>query len=257
MIITSLIAALGRVARLAPAGGAATLLFLAAMQLAACGDSPKPKERGCVVVDVSPLPLHELTHAYVPGFERFISRVAQHGSGDVCFAFAARGLSGGAAAWGHFGCDNPADTLRCPPQVRASVNAAAAQLSSVAAGAGDLHGASQLVEAVALVAPATRPGDEILLLSDAVQNSGLTGDFTRHATRLDAAGIVNILDRLAARGMLPDLRGRRLRIPYALYRSDGPMNMGAARKLAVLAFWTAYAHRTGAELVFGGGDEAA
>ena len=254
MHITTLIIPVPRAARIAGAVLAAALQIWA---LAACGASSQPPKRGCVVVDVSPLPLHELTSAYVPGFERFVSRIAQQGSGDVCFAFAARGLSGGTSAWGHFGCDNRADKLRCQPQIRQSVAAAAAQLSSVAAGARDLHGASELVEAIAQVAAATRPGDEILLLSDAVQNSALTGDFTRHATELDAAGIDRILGRLASSRLLPDLRGRRVRIPYALYRSDGPMHMGAARKAAVQVFWTTYARRTGAQLTFGGGDEVA
>lgn len=246
---------LGRSLRVAALLATSAVLAVA---VAACGGTSAPTQRGCVIVDVSPLPLHELTRAYVPGFERFVTRIATNGTGDVCFAFAARGLSGGAAAWGHFGCSDPADKLRCTPQIRQSVSAAAAQLSNVASGARNLHGASQLVEAIALVAPATRPGDEILVLSDAVQNSGLTGDFTRHSTALDAAGIDRILGRLASRGLLPDLRGRRLRFPYALLRSDGPMHMGAARKMAVQAFWKAYAERTGAEPpVWGGGDEAA
>src|SRR5437773_2479215 len=69
-----------------------------AFGLAACGSGKHTDERGCVIVDVSPAPLHELTGAYVPGFERFVAQIAQRGSGNVCFAFAARGLSGGAAA---------------------------------------------------------------------------------------------------------------------------------------------------------------
>ncbi len=235
----------------------ATAVVVVVAVLAGCGAEPEKARRGCVVVDVSPLPLRELTSSYLPGFQRFVQRIATNGSGDVCFAFAAQGLSGGGSAWAKFGCTNPADELRCEPEIERNVAAAAAQLSAVAQSAGDLQGASQLVEAISLVAPALRPGDEILLLSDGIQNSGLVGDFTVRKTELDPAGIDRILGVLEERDLLPDLGGRTLRIPFALYSSGGPLNMGAARKRAIKAFWQAYAVRTGAELVFEGGAEAA
>lgn len=232
------------------------LPVLAAALLAGCG-TDRPTRRGCIVVDVSPLPLRELTRSYPAGFERFVQRAATTGSGDICFAFAAQGMSGGTSAWANFACATPKDELRCAPEIRQKVAAATSQLAAAAEGAGRLHGASELVEAIALVAPALRPGDEILLLSDAIQNSQLTGDFTRQATTLDPRGIRQILDKLADLRLLPDLSGRTLRIPYALYSSERPLNMRAPRREAVRAFWEAYAQRTGAALAFGGGAEAA
>ena len=52
--------------------------------------------------------------------------------------------------------------------------------------------------------------------------------------------------------LLPSLKGVTLRIPFGLY-SVKPLHMGARRQAAVQAFWEAYARRTGATLVWGGG----
>ena len=230
---------------------------LAAPLLSGCGPAERKATRGCVIVDVSGSARAEITGLYLPGFQRFVQRLTQMGSGDVCFSFAAAGMSGGASAWAHFSCTEPDDRLRCQPQIRRSVAAAAGQLATAADGPSVLHGASELVEALGLIAQATKPGDEILLLSDAIQNSTLTGDFARLSTDLGAQGTDQLLDALQQRALLPDLAGRTLRIPYALTRASRPLRMSAARQQAVRAFWSRYAQRSGARLVFGGGDEAA
>jgi hypothetical protein len=231
-------------------------LALLAAAAAGCGKKERGSSRGCVIVDVSGSARGEITGRYLPGFENFVQRISSEGSGDVCFAFAAAGITGGGAAWANFACTNPDDRVRCAPEMRQKVTAAAAQLAGVAAGPNALHGASELVEGIAVTANTTEPGDEILLLSDAIQNSSLTGDFTVRATRLDDAGIEAILRRLRERNLLPDLSRRKLLIPYALAHAK-PLNMSASRQQAVRAFWERYAAATRAELTFGGGDEAA
>lgn len=228
-----------------------------AAALSACGGAEQPTARGCVVVDVSGSARPEITTTYLPGFTRFVQRIAREGSGDICFAFAASGLSGGASSWASFACPDPDDTLRCEPLVRQSVAAAAQQLVAVAsAPAIPLRGASELVECLALIAPATAPGDEILVLSDAIENSRLMGNFADHEVDLDTSSIDELLAGLRQRNLLPDLRGRRLLIPYALTHGSRPLRMSATRQQGIRVFWERYATAAGARLTFGGGTAA-
>jgi hypothetical protein len=236
---------------------ACAVLVAAAFALSACGRPERGTRNGCVVVDVSGSARAEITGMYLPGFQRFVQRMSTDGSGNVCFAFAAKGMSGGASSWARFACENPSDRLRCGPQVRGQVNAAATQLASVASGPDVLHGASEIAEALALIAPATKDGDEILVLSDVIENSELLGNFADLHTDLGERAIRGDLDALQQRRLLPDLRGRQLRMPYALTLNARRLTMSAARQQQVRTFWERYAQRTQAHLTFGGGDEAA
>jgi hypothetical protein len=222
---------------------------------AACGPQTEPTMRGCVVVDMSGSSRPELTDTYLPGFQKFVRRIATEGTGDVCFTLTAKGSVGGSAMWAHFACTNPSDTLRCPPEIRRNVRAAAEQISAAGKGPNPLRGASEIVEGIASVARATESGDEILVLSDAIQSSKLTGNF--YNVTLDDASIDEIIDRIQTSGLLPDLEGQALRIPYAVYHSGPNIGLTEAEKEAILDFWRAYARRAKAKLHIADGERDA
>ncbi|HKO39311.1 MAG TPA: hypothetical protein VJU14_13185 [Solirubrobacterales bacterium] len=66
---------------------------------------------------------------------------------------------------------------------------------------------------------------------------------------VSASGRDEILDRLEARDLLPDLEGIELRFPFGGYLPQGT-SIPKARLDAVPKFWTDYADRTGAVLVW-------
>jgi hypothetical protein len=235
--------------------------LLAIALLAGCGHTKVGSKQGCVVVDVSgsSRPLIETT--YQAGFAKFVERVTKTGSGNVCFAFVGAGTSGGAAATAPLGCSNPDDVLRCRGQIRTNVAAASQQLAAVSRQIAGVHGhnqfagASRLLEAIHDVAPATHPGDEILVLSDAIQSSGLTGDFNHgQALALDEADDQRIIGRLRDAHLLPDLSGRTLRIPYPLVEANGVSRWSDARKQKLQRFYEDYADATHAQLRYGHGN---
>jgi hypothetical protein len=228
--------------------------LIAVAALAGCGEEP-PTGRGCVILDVSASAKDEYTAAYAGGFERFATKMGMERTGDVCFAVAANALSGGPASWGNFSPQDRDDPNRAPGQVRQKVAAALGQLQTTVEHPAVERNGSELVEAIALVSRNLAAGDEILLLSDSIQVSGLTGDFTRKRVDLTDQGISDLLDKIAEARLLPNLEGIALRVPFGLY-SVKPLHMGARRQAAVQAFWSAYAKRTGATLTWGGGLEA-
>jgi hypothetical protein len=250
----------------------AAVLALATLMLSACGPPEPGTMKGCVVVDVSGSSRPLITRLYLPGFVKFVQRISDKGSGDVCFAFAGATTTGGAGARAHFGCANPKDRLRCPAEIRRNVEAAAGQLTAVAdqianaPGPNQFRGETQILEALHEVGQATSPGDEILVLSDAIQSSEETGNFNSGKTlRLTDADIERILGRMKRDRLLPNLRGRVLRIPYPLknYVTEGSSGlvrsatMSAAHKERIHVFYERYAAATGATLRYGRGEDDA
>jgi hypothetical protein len=230
--------------------------LIAALALTGCGgDSPAKHGRGCVILDVSASAKDEYNAVYAGGFERFASKMGLQRSGDICFAVAANALSGGPATWGNFSPLDAGDPNRAPGQVRSKVAAALTQLNQVVKHPAVKRNGSELVEAIAIASHGLGPGDEILLLSDSIQVSSLTGDFTRKRTDLTDAGIQRLLGKIDEAHLLPNLTGITLRIPFGLY-SVTPLHMNARRQAAVQRFWSAYAARTHATLAWGGGLEA-
>lgn len=234
----------------------AVALVLAAIA-AGCGSAERSAERGCVIVDISGSSRPLITSTYLPGFKTFVQRIAKKGTGQVCFAFVGAGSTGGANAVAKFSCPNKNDRLRCPEQIDRNVEAAAQQLSATAEGIATapgpnaFKGATQLLETIATVAPATRPGDEILVMSDALQDSGLTGDFNSGETlSLDDPSIERILDKLRTNRLLPDLHGRTLWIPYPLVTAGDPLTISPAHRQRIKRFYELYAEATGAELMY-------
>lgn len=234
---------------------------VAAVALSGCGHAKVGTARGCVIVDISGSSRPLIQGQYLPGFIKFVQRISHKGKGEVCFAFVGAGNTGGPGAAARFACSNPDDRVRCPGEIKNNVRAAAAQLSTVgeqianAPGHNQFRGASRILETISEVAPATRPGDEILVLSDGIQDSGLTGDFNRgKQTALDEADFQRIIGTLRQARLLPDLQGRTLRVPYALISAKGPSRWSDARKEKLRRFYEAYAAATKATLRYGGGD---
>lgn len=231
-------------------------VIAAAVVLASCGGnvSKVAASQGCVIIDLSHAAKREIPTLYRPGFEGFLMRISEQGSGNVCLSFTGGNVEGGTGQTIHVGCDNPAAVLKCQVQRQAAVTDAGAMLVQ-ASNQKRLPGASQILEGISRVAIGMKPGDEILVLSDGIQNSSLLGDFTKPGVRLDDASIEKKLDRLDRQRMLPTLTGIKLLIPYLL-TSSRPYNMPTARQLGIRAFWERYAARTGAQVVLSGGTEA-
>jgi hypothetical protein len=72
----------------------AALVALATMTgtpLLGCGeDDERAQANGCVIVDLSRSARNELGSLYLPGFQKFVDRMATEASGNVCFTFAAQ-----------------------------------------------------------------------------------------------------------------------------------------------------------------------
>jgi hypothetical protein len=119
------------------------------------------------------------------------------------------------------------------------------------------RGASQILESLAAIAPATRPGDDILVLSDGIQNSNLTGNFdSSRETPLDDASIQHIIARLRAARLLPNLAGRTIRIPYPLLSANHPISWSEERKQNLHRFYDAYGDATHATMRYDKPDDA-
>lgn len=107
------------------------------------------------------------------------------------------------------------------------------------------RGGSALVEAAAMTAPMLRQGDHLLLASDGIQSSDLTGDF--HDVDLSPAGVAKLLDRLHMAGLLPDLGGVEVDMPLLLAHPGGT-DLSQEREAEIRRFWETWATRTGATL---------
>ena len=212
------------------------------------GDSPTPRASGCAQGDVSGSTV-DVRDEYVDAFRQFATDIGQNGSGKVCLIVAAGDpIAEGLPRWASVG-PNPEDRDSpdlAPVQVKRNVDAAtndvAQKLDHPDAGVSG----SALIEAASVAAKLLKPGDKLLCLTDGVQNSPLTGDFS--TIDLSDAGISRLLTRLRTQNLLPGMAGVEVRMPFLLYHPGG-MNMDIERQHQIQRFWSAWAARVGATLV--------
>jgi hypothetical protein len=111
---------------------------------------------------------------------------------------------------------------------------------------------SALVEAAVVAARELKPGDELLYLSDGLQNSPATGNFL--TANISRAARESLLDRLEREKLIPNLEGIPVKIPYLLYHPNrgGLRRPGfsAQREVNVRSFWEEWAARAQTQVSF-------
>lgn len=212
--------------------------------------NPNSLPSGCVIADVagSTKAAYPL---YTNAFSSFATDIGTHGSGNVCVILTAgEPQAEGAPAWVNVG---PTPEHRdspdfAPAEIASAVHTASLQFADVLAHHYLRQNGADLVEAAVVAGRVLRPGDRLLYLSPGMQNSYATGDFQRET--LDPSTINRLLDKLAQQGLLANLRGVEIEFPYILYHRGG-WTLNNAQQAQVIAFWRAWAARTGASLSIG------
>lgn len=228
--------------KIALIAAAALVLAGVALLLGAC--EKEPRYSGCVIADVSGSTFVSRP-VYLDAFEVFATNLGLHGSGDLWVVLAA----GDPAADGKpvptsVAPDTPNDDIIAPAEVQGYVRRAREDLRLVLADPPVKGGGSAIAEATVQCARVLRSGDRLLLLTDGIQNSPLTGDF--HTADLAGAGIERLLDELAGADLLPDLAGVSVEAPLLIAHRGGTTISGD-RQQQIVNFWRAWARRTGAK----------
>lgn len=227
------------------------LVLALAAAAGGCGSDSSASARtpvGCVLADVSGS-TREARREYLGDFARFARSVADGGADEICLVVAAGDpLAEGAPMFAPVG---PSPEHRdspdfAPGEIRANVDAATADVGALLDKPPVRDGGSALVEAAVVAADVLEPGDRLLMLTDGIQFSPAAGDF--HDVDLSAAGITTLLDKLEQNDLLADLEGVEIEIPLLLFHPGG-LDMDAEQQVGIREFWTAWASRTGGELV--------
>lgn len=228
-----------------------------AAPLTACGDdssmpasaddqrAPRPEGYAAFVVPDVSGSTRDVRGLYQRTFVTFATAAGNDGSGKL-YLIAASGDGEGERA--------PLQTNVAPenPDNPAYADAEVAQaVERAKQGFGDLlvdpdlsYRGSPIVEAAARAARLTHRGDRLLIVSDGIQASDLTGDF--HDVDLSDTGIGRLLDRIEAAELLPDLSGVTVHMPVLLIHPGG-IGLDTAKQAQVRAFWVAWARRTNAQ----------
>jgi hypothetical protein len=225
------------------------------LALSGCGGASDPQRAqisGCVIADVSGSTATARA-SYTAGFTQFAQHIGESGSGRVCVVLAA----GDPLAEDHpvnlnVGPGASATSANGQPQsarLRMALAIAKARhlFEEVLAEPAIGQNGSALIEAALVAAPNLQPGDELMYLSDGIQNNSTTGDF--HYVNLSPAGISQLLDRLAREHLLANLRGVHVVFPFLLYHPGG-LHMAHSQEVAIRMFWEAWASRCGASISF-------
>lgn len=216
--------------------------------LAACGGAQDPRaERpdgfaSCTVADVSGS-TRDVRPAYVDAFRSLATETARDGSGLLCVVLAAGDPQAeGTPAMADVGPahENP---IYAPSEIARAVETASGEFDAVLRSPPVRAKGSAIVEACAVAARKLRRGDRLLVVSDGLQRSDLTGSFYR--VDLSPPAIEALLDRIDEAGLLPDLSGVTVSMPHLLAHPGG-LGLGQAREQAVRRFWAAWVAQTGA-----------
>jgi hypothetical protein len=197
----------------------------------------------CAIVDVSGSTV-AARPAYLDEFQKFATRAGLDGNGDVYVVLAA----------GDPGADGtPVLTSVAPDEgsdaperdVETYVAQAAEGLRQALIDPPVAGGGSALVEAALQCAKVVGPGDRMLLLSDGLQFSDVTGSFSK--ADLTDAGIRRMLDMLEGEGLRAQLEGVEIFAPLLLAHPGGT-GIPAPQQRRIAAFWSAWAVWTGGSL---------
>lgn len=217
---------------------------------AACGGSPDPRAprpegfASCTAADVSGS-TRKIRPRYVEAFQQIANETGEHGSGTVCLVLAAGDPQAeGTPQTAFVGPmhDNP---VYAPGEISRAVGVATTQFDRLMREPPVTEGGSAIVEAAAVAAAALRKRDRLLLATDGLQTSDLTGDFLD--ADLSAAGIERLLDRIEGAHLLPDLEGVTVWMPLLLAHPDG-LDITQKQAARIRQFWIAWAKRAGATL---------
>jgi len=226
-------------------GRTAAILISAAIlttAVAACGGSTQP---ACIVIDASKSTRYAV-YDYLGRFDRESAAVAEAGGSlAVVVATGEPMVESDVEVSEDFGELGGAD--------RTSQRAAAVEdftrgvhrgTRLASTGLANPSSGSGIVAAVSLVAG--QGCASIEALSDGLEAADVR---MKREDILTPSGRARLLDRLEARGLLPDLSGVELRFPFGGYLPQGT-SIPKARLDAVPKFWTDYSDRTGAVLVW-------
>lgn len=216
---------------------------------AGLGSSRHPAS-GCAIVDLSES-TEDARSAYLAAFERFATAIGNEGSGKLCLILAAADpIAEGTPAFAEVGPESDdRGTPKAAGEIEARVRRATAQLAGLLAHPPVRQAGSALVEAAVVAGEVLGPGDRLLFLSDGLQWSRAGGHLQRED--LTPAAISRRLDRLGGEGLLADLHGVTVTMPFFLYHPGG-LGGGAVHEAQLRSFWGAWGKRSGAELMLGG-----
>jgi hypothetical protein len=229
--------------------GAATLLAVAILAIAliviSSGSEPA-KASGCAILDVSES-TEDARPVYTEEFAKFATEIGNEGTGEICVILAAADPLAEAVPIERSVAPLPANvgTPQGPVEIEENVNSLTAEVAAVFENPGIDETGSGLVEAANVAAKKLEPGDRLLYLSDGLQWSPSGGRLL--TMDLSTAGISHHIQQLRTDDLLPDLSGVTVEFPRMLYHPDG-IDVDAAQKRGVVAFWKAWASATGAEL---------
>jgi hypothetical protein len=141
------------------------------------------------------------------------------------------------------GPENPDNPAYAPAEIAQAVEVAKQSFGDLLVDPNLSHRGSPIVEATSQAGRLTHRGDKLLIVSDGIQASELTGDF--HDIDLSDEGVEKLLDKLDAKHLIPDLTGVAVSMPVLLIHPGG-IGLDEPRQERVRAFWAAWAKRTGA-----------
>ena len=222
----------------------AVTLFAVALIVISSG-SEKAKASGCAILDVSES-TEDARPVYTEEFAKFATEIGNEGTGDICVILAAADPLAEAVPIERSVAPVPANvgTPQGPVEIEENVNALTAEVAAVFENPGIDNRGSGLVEAANVAAKRLEPGDRLLYLSDGLQ---WTPSGRLLKMDLSTAGISRYIQRLRTDNLLPDLSGVTVEFPRLLYHPGG-IEVDAAQKRGVVAFWETWASATRAQL---------
>lgn len=214
--------------------------------LAGCGGTASPTTgtaSACVIADVSGS-TQEARGAYVSSFSALAERIGTSGSGNICVVLTAGDPQAeGPVANMYVGPRRPvadSEELTTAGRVELAVKKARKHLIAMLSEPPEGDPGSALLEAGAVAARELKPGDELLYLSDGIENDHTFGNFLFE--NLSPSATATLLDRLERAHLLPDLEGIPVRFPYLLYHPHG-LRIGQEQEENIHRFWEAWAER--------------
>jgi hypothetical protein len=198
----------------------------------------------CVIADVSGS-TGEARSAYTSDFNLLAKRVGTVGSGNICVVLTAGDPQAEApVADVYVGPTATRSRIAAPEstspknKILLAVAKASKQFEAVLAEPVVGDPGSALIEAAVVAAHHLRPGDELLYLSDGIQNSPTTGNFL--SVDLSTEARERLLARLKQEGLIPDLEGVRVSFPFLLYHPHG-LRIPQEQEVDIRSFWEEWA----------------
>ncbi len=198
----------------------------------------------CAIADVSGS-TGEARSAYTSDFNLLAKRVGTTGSGNVCVVLTAGDPQAEApVADVYVGPKATRSRVAVPESTNAKIKTLLAvakarkQFEAVLSEPAVGNPGSALIEAAVVAAHRLHPGDELLYLSDGIQNSPTTGNFLK--VDLSTEARERLLTRLKQEGLIPDLEGVRISFPFLLYHPHG-LRIPQAQEVNIRSFWEEWA----------------